>query len=122
MKHDAVARIRFEARAASRPLTSFLAQAKLPRDEPGHPFGQWSLAVELWRPTEDRALAWIAFVSPDAPRAELRKRASFELYAGPRLLGRAEILEVLAAQAPPSRVAVDRDFLANPHEPVRDAA
>lgn len=121
MKHDTVASIRLEPSAASRHPTRFFAQAKLSADEPGHPFGQWSVAIELWRTAEgDWPLGWLAFVSPDAPVGSLHKGASFDLYVGRKRIGRAEIL--LGHREAPPTMPVDHDFLGDVRTPAHDMA
>jgi hypothetical protein len=92
----------------------FLAQAKLPFDEPGHPYGQWSVAVEVWSEVADGLLANVAFVSPLAPSTSVRRGTTFDLFWGRREVGSARV------EAGPATPGDDRDFLAStserPHE------
>jgi hypothetical protein len=117
MKRETVARIQLEPGHAAR--ARFLVQAKLPTDEPGHPYGQWSLAIERISELADAVLGWVEFVGDDAPTSALERGAGFDLYVGPARIGRAEIVT-----APPRAkdVPVDEDLFVSLHRPARAKA
>lgn len=92
MKRQVYAEIYFGLPAGRRPTSGFVAHAKLPSDADGHPYGQWSVAVqpiaEHDAPNVPACIpAFIAFVSEDAPHGELLVDSEFQLYYGPRCIG-----------------------------------
>lgn len=63
-------------------------QSRLPSDPPDHPFGKWSLVLELG--TGDHAE--VRFLVDAAPHHELKPGARIELLEGPRVVGLVEVL------------------------------
>lgn len=120
MKHGPVARIRFRATRGGWPEKRYAALAKLSSDPPEYPFGQWTLCVELWEPPgeDGRALAWVEFLSPDAPADALEVGQRFTLHDGPRPAADVEIV-LSALQA---HVERDADFLSDALKPPRMVA
>jgi hypothetical protein len=117
MKPEFVVSVRFRQAGSATRYTRIAGLAKLPTDEEGHPYGQWSVVVDLWsRPDElGRALASLRFASPSAPAGDLRAGQLFELHAGPNLLGEVEVLVSPRQGQPP----YDQDFLETRRTPAR---
>ena len=124
MKHGPVAKIRFrqadDPKTAALPTKRYAALAKLQSDPPEYPFGRWSLCAELWqRPDETgTAMAWVQFLSPDAPTESLRTGERFTLYDGQRPV--ADVQMVLSKIE--SSELQDADFLAGERERPRRVA
>lgn len=86
MKQDAVVRIELEGGRTAPP--HFFARVRLSTDEPGHPYGQWSLAFEMWSLDPGAVpLAWAQFVAERAPVEALVDGARLELYSGTTRIG-----------------------------------
>ncbi|MGD0679856.1 MAG: hypothetical protein ABSC94_31115 [Polyangiaceae bacterium] len=114
MKRETVAEVQFSGPAGKRPRGRFLAQAKLASDAPENPFGQWDLVIEpVGESDEDqpeRIIAFVGFLSPEAPSSELKPGARSELYYGRKLIGTVVVLASASGVRDPTQS--DRDFLA----------
>lgn len=108
MRHEfTVVRVRLTDRTVRE--MRVVGLVKLQTDEEGHPYGQWSVVVDLWsRPDElGQTLASLRFASSSAPTCDLKVGQRFELRAGPHLLGEVEVLTPV-----PLRLGLlDQDFL-----------
>lgn len=104
---------------ANWPESVLTAEAHL---EPEHEesAGPWSLRAELWAPpdSEGRALAWVYFLSPEAPTASRALRDGIELTLGGTTVA---ICHISVMTAPQQDLAIERDFLERPKEAVRAA-
>ena len=119
MTHRLVAEIRFSQELREIwPETVLTAVAHLTDDN--EPAGPWSMRAELWNPPDRRgiALAWISFLSPDAPFTALPLNMPFELTLGRMSIARCTI-SVQPGCGMPYR---ENDFVNHPDNPVRDAA
>ena len=98
------------------PKSVLTAEARLNVDSDGSE-GPWSLRAELWAPpdAEGRALAWVYFLSPEAPIHQPLVK-EFDLTLGSVRVAKCRI-QVMSPPNP--RVAVERDFLEQPDEAVR---
>jgi hypothetical protein len=114
-KRDTVAEVRFSGPVGKRPKGRFLAQAKLPGDAPGNAYGQWDLVVEPVGESDveqpDAIIAFVGFLSPEAPADALKTGTRIELFNGPKPIGTALIHVSLSAPRDDS-ARVDSDFLA----------
>lgn len=117
MRRDTVARIELEP-GSSTPAR-FLAQAKLATDEPGHPYGQFSVAVECIGNVGRGVIGWMAPLGDEIPADALRLGAGFDLYVGPSRIGRAEIV---AAPPRASDLPLDEDLFVGLDRPPRSRA
>ena len=115
MRGNAVAAVRFSGPVGRRPKGRFLAQAKLPGDAPDSPFGQWDLVVEPVYEFDGEQhaeiVAFVDFLSPEAPGAALRGGVEIELFHGTTPVGKALVLESRGAGLD-KMTPTDTDFLA----------
>ena len=109
------------------PTGRFFVQAKLPDDdESGHPYGQWSLAVEpvaefSQMPPGRPFRAFLAFVSAEAPHDALKRGAQLGLFRGTHRVGTAYIARGLVNEDV-SGLPPERDFLPSTGEDFLGAA
>jgi hypothetical protein len=98
------------------PTGTFIAEAHLL----GEDVGPWSMRAELWGPLSEsgRALAWVSFLSPDAPFTALPLGDSFQLKMGRTVLGSV----TLKVYPKVSTAFQENDFVKYPTAPVRRAA
>jgi hypothetical protein len=85
MEHDVIAKIQFSESLRDKwPSRRFAGLARFESDGSDYPYGQWSLAVELWAPTDadGRAFASVALVAPEAPRHLLQRGLRFQVFVG----------------------------------------
>jgi|CZKU01.1.fsa_nt_gi hypothetical protein len=117
MKRETVAEIRFSGPVGKRPRGRFLAQAKLPSDAAENPYGQWDLVVdpvvEIDLEQPDQIMAFVGFLSPEAPNDALRRGVSIELFHGTNPVGTALVLASGSDQVGDG-ARRDSDFLAGP--------
>jgi hypothetical protein len=120
VKRDTVALIELKGGRPAPPR--FIARPKLASDEPGHPYGQWSLAFELWNPSDAHAvrLAWVQFVSDEAPNEALAGGVALDLYSGTERIGRAIITQ--GARRSSRTEMVDVDIREKPLQPPKTKA
>jgi hypothetical protein len=97
------------------PTSSISAEAYLLNDE-----APWSLRLDLWAPPDPsgKAFAWLSFLSPDAPYAELPLGSWFEVRMGRTALG----LAVLRLFPRVVTSSIENDFVSDPTVPVRSPA
>ena len=92
MKQKLVAKIRFSPELQDIwPKTILTAEAHLTdSNEDAVP---WSMRAELWSPPNEDGIAWawISFLSPKAPFAELPLRKSFKLTRGSSLVASCQL-------------------------------
>lgn len=117
LKRDTVAEVWFSSPVGKRPRGRFLAQAKLPTDASGNPYGQWDLVVEPVAESDveqpEAFIAFVGFLSPEAPAEALKRGARIELFNGPSAVGTALIHASRSAPRDES-ARLDRDFLTRP--------
>jgi len=115
MRPETYASVELELPPERRPRERFYVQAKLPTDDPEHPFGQWSLCVD---PIGARGgasiVALVGFLSASAPHHALKTGGSLELYRGRTRVGVAKI-----ALAPLASGLLEDDFLGDVKRPPR---
>jgi len=83
--------------------------------------GPWSMRAELWQPpdADGRALAWVSFLSPEAPVSKAELDRGFELTLGRTCVATCRI----SVMAPPDDAKIlDNDFIEAPHLGLRPAA
>jgi len=113
MKRDFVVHLRFQPGQGLAKLRRLVGLARLVHDEPGHPFGQWSVIADLWSIPDEHGIAqaWLDFASPDAPKAKIKKGDTFPLFVGPNRIADVEVL-VTPRHEP---ATYDTDFLVDRH-------
>jgi hypothetical protein len=102
------------------PSAAITAEAHLNAAE-GTEGGPWSMRAELWQPpdAQGRAIAWIYFLSPEAPVLKAELNREFEL-----TLGRTRVATCrVSVMAPPANAKIlENDFIEAPHLGLRPAA
>lgn len=86
---DAIALIDFTFRC---PPGRFFVQARLQSEDEKYPYGQWSLRVVPFGSVGKRMIAYIGFISPDAPK--LFPDIEMQLFRGATLVGTATVKKV----------------------------
>lgn len=112
MKHEAVARLRFSKELREKwPTTVLTAEAQSEG-------GPWSMRAELWSPPDDdgTALAWVTFLSPDAPVKLLESQPSFDVTLGRTIVATCSLCPSMA-----DIESADIDFLESPERGLRAA-
>lgn len=74
------------------PTGRFFVQARLQSDDEKYPYGQWSLGVVPLGSVGKRMIAYIGFISPDAPK--LFPDLEIQLFWGTTLVGTATVKKV----------------------------
>jgi len=94
MRRDFVVRLRIQPVQGLAQLQRLVGLVKLVHDEPGHPFGQWSVIADLWSIPDEHGLAqaWLDFASPDAPNMKIVPGETFPLFVGPNQVADVEVL------------------------------
>lgn len=112
MNHEAVGRLQFSKDLRDKwPTTVLTAEARSAA-------GPWSMRAELWGPPDDdgNALAWVTFLSPDAPVKLLESQPSFDV-----TLGHTKVATCSLCLSMTDTEAVDIDFLESPERGLRAA-
>lgn len=102
------------------PTSVLTAEAHLTSEEEEDSAGPWSLRAELWAAPDatGRALAWVYFLSPNAPLGSEALRGGIELTLGQTKVATCRISVM---QPPQAELAIESDFLEKPEEAVRAA-
>ena len=119
MTHKLVGELRFSQEIeAIWPKNVLTAEAHLTDDN--EDAGPWSMRAELWNPPDSSgiALAWISFLSPDAPFTALPLNMPFELTLGSMSIARC----IISVQPGCGMPYHENDFVNHPNNPVRNAA
>ena len=122
MKQELVAKIRFSPELQDIwPKTVLTAEAHL--NDSNKDAVPWSMRAELWNsPNEDGiAWAWISFLSPKAPFAELPPLKPFKLTRGNTVVAHCTICTDFV-QSQSGMQQTENDFVNNPHNSIRKAA
>lgn len=122
MKQELVAKIRFSPELQDIwPKTVLTAEAHLNDSNEGAV--PWSMRAEFWNsPNEDGiAWAWISFLSPKAPFAELPPLKPFKLTRGSTVVAHCTICTDFV-QSQSEMQQTENDFVNNPHNSIRKAA
>lgn len=116
MKRETLAEICFTAPVGRWPKGKFFAQAKLSSDPVESQFGAWDLIVDpVSEPDGDepsKIVAFVGFLSPDAPEDTLRRGVQIELFHGVTPLGTALVLTSRSERVVDGLRRSDSDFLA----------
>ena len=119
MRQELVAKIRFSPELQDIwPKTVLTAEAHLnSSNEDAVP---WSMRAELLAPPDQSgiSLAWISFLSPKAPFAELPPLKPFKLTRGNTVVARCTICVQPQYETPHT----ENDFVSHPHNSIRKAA
>lgn len=112
MNDKAVAKLRFSKELREKwPTTVLTAEAQ-------GEGGPWSMRAELWSPPDDdgNALAWLTFLSPDAPVELLESQPGFDV-----TLGRTKVATCRLELGMTDIGSADSDFLEYPERGLRVA-
>jgi hypothetical protein len=111
MSRDFVVRLRFQPIQGLAKLQRVVGLAKLTHDEPGHPFGQWSVIADLWSVPDEHGIAHASldFASPHAPKAKILQGDTFPLFVGPNLIADVDVLMTPRRES----ATYDDDFFVN---------
>ena len=95
MTHRFIAEIRFSFGIQHAwPTKVFIAEAHLTSDDKS---GPWSMRAELWNPPDENGIAqaWISFLSPKAPIAEISLDEPFKLTLGNKVIATCRMLSAI---------------------------
>lgn len=122
MKQELVAKIRFSPELQDIwPKTFLTAEAHL--NDSNEDAVPWSMRAELLHPPNEDGIAWawISFLSPKAPFAELPPLKPFKLTRGSTIVASCTICTDFVQ--PQCEVPhTENDFINNPRNPIRKAA